>query len=148
MSTVGDRHAELSSDEFRQFCFALNSLQPDQDARPGFDGMSGGFRFSDEIAEQFRSLDGETLLRLVGWLRCLWGYRISLVLETPRSELADYWFATQHLAPNWPGFLPERCDNRMRPFAASCTARSHELVRGLDRLDAEFRLRQSSQPGA
>lgn len=120
MSTVDDRHAELSLDEFRRFCVALNSLRQDPEAQPGFDGMSGGFKFSDEFAEEFRGLDGEMLLRLVGWLRCLWGYRISLVLETPRSELADYSFATQH----------------------------HKLVRGLDRLDKESRLRQSPQPGS
>lgn len=123
-----------SSEEFGCICKALNLLQIDTNARPTHDGMSGGFKYSDEVPQALRS-DHNLSLHMVTVLRSLWGYRLSCVRGQPRSDLAPWWEAAKALAPRWPGFDDQRCSKSMLSVAEGCYDTARRLSRDLDSLE-------------
>lgn len=130
---------ELDSDEFHLICNEMNQLKPDSSGVPSFDGMSGGFKFSDEVPLTISEGDSPLVLPLVTLLRCLWGYRVSLVCGKPRSDLVKWWTAANIAAPNWPGFLAERNSIVMQPFVDRCKKSSRRMTETLDELDQACR---------
>ncbi|QDT27188.1 hypothetical protein Enr10x_25030 [Gimesia panareensis] len=134
--------------EFEKICRDLNRLVVDPQASPSFDGMSGAFNFSDEFPKAYLSAEGEPdslLLPCISLLRYLWAYRQSLILCTPRSELKHLWFKTRESAPDWPGFLPERCSPEMRETALNCAAEAVRFSAALDDLDVRSSRRSSQE---
>ena len=72
---------------------------------PFYDLLAGAIVWTDETRRLGRQ---RTPVEVVWSLRCLWAYRTSLMLGTPREELAPYWqFGVEHF-PNWVGFHPAR----------------------------------------
>lgn len=127
---------ELDSEPFKVICQFLNRTIPTTDATLHYDVMSGGYRFSDESpADSVRNLDEALILPLITLLRCLWAYRLSVVRGTPRVELAEWWNSARSLAPNWCGFLPDRCREGERQFAQFCDARQTEWEAGVEALE-------------
>jgi hypothetical protein len=87
---------ELGSDRFLFLCTKLNATVRRDDAAWSADILSGGFKFSDEIPDDFdESLD--LSLPLIAMLRRLWAYRVSLVEGKPRPDLASTWELTRSL---------------------------------------------------
>lgn len=125
----------IGSPLFVQFCNELDALSPEGDARCLFDGMSGGFKFSDEFPRQVKSIEDYPMLALVSLLRCLWAYRTSVVRTRPRVDLLPWWEATKKLAPNWPGFLQQRCSAAMLSTAEECAEKGQMLSNDLVRLN-------------
>ena len=135
---VSEYELHLGSEKFLAICAELNALVPDPGATTGFDGMSGGFRFSDEFSKDLRDSGLSLMIPTINLLRRLWGYRISVVFGAPRTDLVASWDATQAAAPNWPGFLPERRSAAMLPKAKECELASIRLNEGLDELDRQI----------
>ena len=88
--------------EFRAVAQRLNAMKPDSKARCFFECMSWGLTWTDE-RPAFRVSTDE-----LGALRVIWNYRTSLILGKPRMEFNEIWSTGLALAPQWPGFLPER----------------------------------------
>jgi len=94
---------------FRRIAKRLNAMKPDPDSECFFELMSGGLIWTDEQPSWWPAdMDMEEL----GSLRILWNYRTSLILEVPRAEFDAVWNFALELAPEWPGFLPERREPR------------------------------------
>ncbi|MCE9556400.1 MAG: hypothetical protein K8T91_23880 [Planctomycetes bacterium] len=139
---------EIDSQLFHRLCEALEKQSPDVEATSSLDGMSGGFKFSDEFPCQFKN-DEEALFPCISLLRTLWAYRQSLVMRQPRIELANWWEVVLKLAPHWPGFLPERTSSEMLELALQCEAGAIRLTEDLDKLDNDLeqeRRRAMGQP--
>ena len=123
----------FDSEEFCRVCAELNRLVPDIHAQASYDGMSGGFKFPDEIPNDRVTRDA-LALPLVTVLRSLWSYRRSLVEGRPRLELEEWWSAVKASAPKWPGFLESRCGPSMRVLAEECDAKGKQLTGEIDEL--------------
>jgi hypothetical protein len=89
----------------RRIARKLNAMKSEAQAECFFELMSGGLMWTDE---RLWPLDADEL----GALRILLNYRTSLILENPRSEFEGLWNFAVSLAPQWPGFLPERREPR------------------------------------
>ena len=145
-------YSELQTgpDAFLEICQALDGLEYDPNAQWQFDGMSGAFKFVDESPGALRD-DDRLCFPCIDLLRCLWGYRLSVVRAAHRSELFDFFRAVRIEAPNWPGFHPDRCSPAMLPVADECKRRSAELSEGLDELDRrineQMRAKREQQGG-
>lgn len=138
-------HLELGSDRFVLLCGKLDDANRRDDASWSAEQMSGGFRFDDEFP---RDLDDspEVVLPLVTLLRNLWAYRRSLVEGTPRAELACWWEQTQHLAPHWAGFAPERCSPEMQPVVEEVKASQEQFSRDVLAIDSKLSRRSGDGP--
>jgi hypothetical protein len=90
------------SSAFRGIAQRVNALKVDPNAKCFFECMSGGLIWADEQPPFDLNVSE------LGALRVLWNYRTSLLLENPRTEFYDVWKSALLLAPQWPGFLPER----------------------------------------
>src|SRR5262245_28514702 len=91
----------------RRIARKLNAMKPEIKPECSFECMSAGLVCTDECAPwQVDDSDG------LGALRILWNYRTSLILENPRREFEELWNFAVRLAPQWPGFLPERREPR------------------------------------
>ena len=114
----------------------MNGLVRNPLATVCFDGMSGGFKYSDEFPERLMGTPEELdqLLPWVTMLRILWGHRVSLVLGAPRSDLEVWWKTVQQIAPQWPGFSEDRCSTLAVSLAEWCEEKSSELIAGLEEL--------------
>lgn len=138
MSSHDPFELPVDSPQCRFLCAALNDARPQAGAQGRPELFSGGFKFSDEIPRSLFDSD-EHVLQLVTLMRCLWGYRASLVRGEPRSDLAPYWNVTKQLAPNWAGFAAERCSPRMMEFLDGPVREQFEaFVNDCDRLDASL----------
>ncbi len=80
---------------------ALAVCRFDPNADRKYDGMSGGFYWSDEIPEG-------TPTRIIWRLRTVLGHRASITLSDPSRSYKDDWDRLAELCPSWPGFRPER----------------------------------------
>ena len=84
----------------------LRALRYDPAAVRGYEMMSGGFMWSDELpaSDQYSDPhDGDYALRF------LFGYRASLIRGRPDEGLRPVWDAVLAACPSWPGFRSERC---------------------------------------
>lgn len=131
---------DVTSQSFIEICEALHRLPVDSDATWAFDGMSGGFKYSDEVPLSFVKSNDPLQDQVVTVLRLLWGYRVTLVRGEPRVDLQDHWHAVESLAPSWPGFLRERCSAASTEIASECLKRAQALSKGLDELDTRCRV--------
>jgi hypothetical protein len=95
----------------RRIAKRLNAMKPDPNSECFFELMSGGLVWTDERPSWWPDADE------FGALRILWNYRTSLILEHPRAEFDEIWNSAVNLAPNWPGFLPERREPRSELLA-------------------------------
>ncbi len=134
MSDRNPFHIEIGSVEFNQICRVLNDFEESANAHSGFDGMSGGFKFSDEVPKDPSAL-GPLLEPMICVLRYLWAYRISLVAGNPNASMEPWWIAVRDLAPGWPGFKDARCSAAMLTLAEITNSRSDQLYNDLDELD-------------
>lgn len=136
-------HLELNSNEFITLCRFLNRTTPNTDASLHYDVMSGGYRYSDESpADSLHDFDEALILPLTTLLRFLWAFRLSVVRGNPRTEFVDWWDSAKSLAPNWSGFLPERCSENGIQFTEFCDARQKEWDEGVEALEKQL----SQQP--
>src|ERR1035441_6867135 len=117
MNETGEDMLDLSSKAFHCLCKHLNCAMRQADATCSVDLFSGGFKFSDEAPADFETL-GDSLMPFVNLVRCLWGYRASIVMGKPRQDLAAYWEAAKKCAPRWAGFSPERSSEEMKIHVA------------------------------
>jgi hypothetical protein len=131
---------DVTSPSFVDICDALNRLPAASDATWAFDGMSGGFKYTDEVPLSFVRSDASRKDQVITVLRVLWGYRVTLVRGEPREDLQAYWHAVKSLAPAWPGFLSERCSAASTEIASECLKRANDLSKGLDELDRRSRV--------
>ena len=129
-----------ASERFAALCKHLNCAARQDNAKWSADVFSGGFKFSDEFPTDYEKL-GEQLPSFVDLLRCLWGYRASLVMQTPRQDLAGYWEAAKAHAPNWAGFSSERSSAQMKPRVAATDRKVTKFIRDMDRMDRELEKR-------
>jgi hypothetical protein len=129
-----------ASNLFANLCKELSACVRKDDATHAADFFSGGFKFSDEFPANFEQL-GERLPSFVDLLRCLWGYRASLVTGKPRQDLVAYWEAAKMRSPNWAGFSAERCSPHMKNHAEEAERRTTEIINELDRMDRELTAR-------
>jgi hypothetical protein len=126
---------DVTSPSFADICDALNRLPAAADAVWAFDGMSGGFKYTDEVPLSFVKSNDSLKDQVITVLRVLWGYRVALVRGEPRGDLQAFWHAVESLAPSWPGFLPERCTDASADVASECLKRAETLSKGLEELD-------------
>tara|TARA_R110002049_G_scaffold67641_1_gene175618 strand:- start:753 stop:1205 length:453 start_codon:yes stop_codon:yes gene_type:complete len=129
---------EFDKSVFQNIFRELDHLITDPQASPSFDGMSGAFKFADEFSKHLiydEEHPESLLLPCISLFRSLWGYRQSLILGIPRSELENVWNATITYAPNWPGFQPKRCSPEMRETALRCVTESEIFSTALDDLN-------------
>jgi hypothetical protein len=131
------------SEDFITLCTHLNSLVRRDAAACAPDLFSGGFKFSDEVPADIENL-GENLMPLVNLLRCLWGYRASIVRGNLRQDLAPYWDGARMYAPRWAGFSPERSSAEMKIHVDNAARRSKEFVAELERMDRNLRTKAAS----
>ncbi|HET6248884.1 MAG TPA: hypothetical protein VFE47_14400 [Tepidisphaeraceae bacterium] len=129
--------------EFSVLCTHLNALQRREGAACAPDLFSGGYKFSDEVPPDIDAL-GSNLMPLVNLLRCLWGYRASLVTGNVRQDLAPYWNAARASAPLWAGFSPERSAAEMKTYIDDTDRLATEFVAEMERMDRNLRKRASS----
>src|SRR5882672_7039708 len=87
--------------DFGKHARLLNDLPFSAEARRFYEMMSGALMWEDEKIH-FPSDE-------LGWYRAALAYRTSLILGHPRTEFEPIWDAIKQVAPNWIGFLPERC---------------------------------------
>jgi len=59
------------------------------------------------------------------------GYRASLILGTPRTELREPWDQMLIACPNWPGFRQERADHSLKD---ALEAENQEMIQQLDHM--------------
>ena len=87
---------------------AFDSLPFDENAKVGYEYLSGGFCWSDETPSE-SSVDQNALLLL----KLLIAHRASLILGDEKPEATQWWNEMKILFPNWPGFRPERHDSAL-----------------------------------
>lgn len=112
---------KFGSEEMNVLLEILDKTAIQPNASNKVDIMSGAYKFSDEIPKMDE--DSNLLFPLVTLLRNLWAFRISLVRENPRMELAHWWDMTKKNAPNWAGFAEERCSVAAMPYVHECEIR-------------------------
>ena len=133
---------EINSPTFCELCARLCSAVFDQNATWSIDLMAGAFAFSDEFPGGADE-PLEIVLPYVTLRRLLTAYRVSLIAENPRSDLAPWWEATRRLAPDWPGFSPDRCGPAMKPMLQIIEARSAQFLADIDRLEEQLQSQQN-----
>jgi len=116
----------------------LNRLPFSESAGPFYEMMSGALMWEDE--------KGELPFSELGWFRAALAYRSSVVLGQPRMEFEPIWSALKRVAPNWPGFRPERCTPSPELVEILSTERKRSS-RTLDHLDAAVSGRWKPLPG-
>jgi hypothetical protein len=143
MLEIYDDPIEPTTATFRALCDILDSCATQENATCGPDLFSGGYKFSDEAPADFEKL-GDHLLPLVDLLRCLWGYRASIVVGKPRADLAHYWEAAKGFAPRWAGFSPERSSPEMKAHIDNVDRLAVEFLAEMERMDRKLRTKSSS----
>jgi hypothetical protein len=72
--------------------------------------LSGGLVWSDEIPKE--EIGDQLMFRyLVKW-------RTDMIQQAVHPDVLQYWKAAKTAFPNWPGFLPERCEPNPELVAA------------------------------
>ena len=104
---------------------ALQECCVDPDAKRKYDGMSGGFFWSDEIPEG-------TATEIIWRLRPILGHRSSMTLGDSSLPYEKDWEALHALCPSWPGFLPER---RNSTLAKELIVAGEEFMKSVEALD-------------
>ena len=110
------------SEQLRALAPILDRLQPDPQARVGYDLFAGGLAWSDEAPDPAALTEPE--LPLLQALRPVWRFRATLVAGAPEERYRSAWDLANELFPNWPGFLVDRRDPRWRPVLADLEDRS------------------------
>ena len=88
--------------ELTHYARQLSALStPSSSDNVFYDIMSDGLAWRDET-------DDTTPVRVVWALRFIIAYRTSLMLDRPRTDLADVWNHACSQFPDWVGFRPER----------------------------------------
>ena len=129
---------ELGSERFLFLCAKLNATGQRDDAAWSADILSGGFKFNDEIPDSLNE-SPDLFLPLITLLRSLWAYRLSLVAGEPRSDLAPTWEWTRRFAPQWAGFVPDRCSAIMQPVIDEVKSRDVQFARDIEHFEAKLR---------
>jgi hypothetical protein len=124
--TSGFAAPPVDSGEFQIVCAELNAACLDEHATRGFDLLSGGFKYSDEIPGELMSRDNVVLI--VSVLRRLWGYRASIIRGAVRRDLEETWQAVQVLAPLWAGFDPARRSCELSDDLAMAASAGRERI--------------------
>lgn len=116
----------LITPEFEKHAQRLNDLTFSETARRFYEMMSGALMWEDEKPDLPFSE--------IGWFRAALAYRSSVILGQPRPELESVWSALQRIAPEWPGFRPERCTPSPE-LVDYLNEQGKRSARSLDRLD-------------
>lgn len=108
----------------------LDAVQPKADTQASYDLLSDAIIWVDEVPK----IEGPSEVRdAYSVLRPLWWHRTRLILEQEDDRYLRVWDAVRQHAPNWPGFMAERC----RPdaeLAAMYHARVEQWAKDLERL--------------
>lgn len=83
----------------------LNALKADATATVGFEYLSGGLVWSDELPTDE---EGRRLVQRSSAFQYALAYRASLTLGAERTEFRRHWQQLEEDAPNWPGLRVER----------------------------------------
>jgi hypothetical protein len=117
----------LMTPQFEENARLLNKLPFSESAAYFYEMMSGALMWEDE---KTRLPSSE-----LGWFRAALAYRSSVILGRPRTEFEPIWSALKRVAPNWPGFRPERCQPNPE-LLNYLHVEKKSSRRYLDRLDA------------
>jgi hypothetical protein len=134
MNEIYEDPLDPASEAFQRLCIHLDSSVRRDNATCSVDLFSGGFKFSDEAPPDYEKL-ADSLPPFVDLMRCLWGYRASIVAGKPRQDLAAYWEAARRYAPGWAGFSPERASEEMKIHLDEAARRTTEFIKEMDLLD-------------
>ncbi len=89
-------------DKLAQVANEMNRLAKSSDAIIHYDLLAGALWWSDE-RPSFSDCE------LHSYLRPVFRYRTTLILDTTEDSYTPLWEASRDLFPFWPGFAPERC---------------------------------------
>ena len=93
---------EIGTDDIRALAGVLGSLTPTSDSVARYDAMSDAVVWTDELPVHRPPHEW--------WaLRTLLRHRSLMILQQP-SVYQACWLEGLTSFPNWPGFLPERCN--------------------------------------
>jgi hypothetical protein len=132
------------SDRFqalRQIAPKLNRLSEDPSARVGYELMSGGLIWSDELPPFGQVEPGET-----SCLRPIWRFRSSLIMGAPVEKFRPAWEEAQKLFPLWPGFLPQRQQASWREMFVEQRDKLEADIEALDARCKPRNLQQKEKP--
>jgi hypothetical protein len=134
------------SDRFqalRQIAPKLNQLRADPSARVGYELMSGGLIWSDELPPLGEAEPGECTC-----LRAIWRFRSSLIMGAPEDRFRPAWQEAQKLFPLCPGFLPQRQNASWRETFIEQRDKLEADIAALDARCNQRNLEQSEKPAA
>ncbi len=103
----------------------LDSLAADPAATVGYEYLTGGLVWSDELP---RDVEGQRIVVRSGAFKRVLAYRASLTLGEERTEFRLYWDQLERGAPNWPGLRAERRGAEAR----------RQLIARIEELEHEF----------
>ncbi len=84
----------------------LDAVRSKEGTQASYDLLSDAIIWVDEVPE----LEGPSAVRdTYSVLRPLWWHRTRLILGQIDERFLKVWDLVRQSAPNWPGFLPERC---------------------------------------
>ncbi len=111
---------------------ALRTLNFNPRAVRSFEGMSGGFIWSDEFSDAVF----DVCFAKDNWaFRFLLGYRASLIAGQPRDDLRGPWDQLKIQCPQWPGFRPERCSSSL---SVCLDAEGDRFIKDLEEADRQW----------
>ena len=95
----------------------LDSLAADPSATVGYEHLSGGLVWSDELPADE---EGKRAVVRSRAFKCALAYRASLTLGEERAEFRPHWAQLEQAAPNWPGLRAGRRGPEARRQLVAC----------------------------
>lgn len=117
----------MTPESVKAFKPVFGTLRFDPAADRSANMQAGGYVWSDETPEFFT--EGDFPMPIANFMICLISYRTTLMRGLPHEPFTACWNEFKRCCPDWPGFLPERCNPRL------VTDLDRELDQEYDRLE-------------